>query len=118
MSRVGGTSDDMHPSGGRLMDDATTLDVLFCDAVHAVDAGDVAGVNRLLAEHPGLVRARLMSPGAWLRERVGDALDGFFQRPYLLWFVAEDPVRNGRLPGNIASIARSIIAAAVRQGAD
>jgi peptide-methionine (S)-S-oxide reductase len=46
------------------------------------------------------VRDRLESPGAWLRDKVGGALDGFFRQPYLLWFVAEDPVRNGKLPGN------------------
>ena len=45
---------------------------------------------------------------------MGSALDGFFQRPYLLWFVAEDPVRNGRLPGNIAEVAGTIIRAAQR----
>src|SRR5262249_17568896 len=33
---------------------------------------------------------------------------------YLLWFVAEDPVRNGKLPKNIAAIARTIICAAER----
>jgi len=39
------------------------------------------------------------------------AIDGFFQKPYLLWFVAEDPVRNGKLPGNIAQVTRAIIQA-------
>jgi peptide-methionine (S)-S-oxide reductase len=54
----------------------------------------------------------LESPGAWLRDKIGDALKGFFQSPFLLWFVAEDPVRNGRLPPNIAQIARKIIISA------
>ena len=58
------------------------------------------------------MRERLESPGSWLRDVVGRALDGFFRRPYLLWFVAEDPVRNGRLPENIAALARAIIDAA------
>ena len=57
---------------------------------------------------------RLESPGDWLRVQIGDALDGFFQRPYLLWFVAEDPVRNGSLPPNIGNVARTMIEAAVR----
>jgi len=65
-----------------------------------------------------LVRERLVSPGAWLRDSVGGALDGFFQKPYLLWFVAEDPVRNGKLPGNIGAVARTIIKAAQREGVD
>ena len=87
------------------MDNAEILDSLFCQAVSAIDGGDVAGLARLLAEHSRLVRDRLDSPGAWLRDKVGGALDGFFRQPYLLWFVAEDPVPNGKLPRNIAQLA-------------
>jgi hypothetical protein len=94
------------------------LDALFRDAVSAIDAGDVAELERLLTAHPELARERLQSPGAWLRDKVGGALDGFFQRPYLLWFVAEDPVRNGKLPRNIAQVTRTIIQAAKRDGGD
>lgn len=91
------------------------LDPLFRDAVTAIDAGDMATLERLLAEHPELVRDRLTAPGAWLRDKIGGALDGFFRKPYLLWFVAEDPVRIGRLPGNIAEVTRAIVRAAVRE---
>jgi peptide-methionine (S)-S-oxide reductase len=86
-------------------------DGLFREAVAAIDAGDIASLERLVAAHPALVCERLESPGDWLREKVGKALDGpkFFARPYLLWFVAEDPVRNGRLPQNIAAVAQKII---------
>jgi peptide-methionine (S)-S-oxide reductase len=93
----------------------TSLDSRFREAVEAMDAGDVARLERLVAADPALVRERLTAPGAWLREKVGRALDGFFQRPYLLWFVAEDPVRNGTLPRNIAAVARTIIDAARRE---
>jgi peptide-methionine (S)-S-oxide reductase len=48
---------------------------------------------------------------------VGDAVDGFFQRPYLLWFVAEDPVRRGSLPSNIVAIASLIIETARQHSA-
>ena len=99
------------------LNDATSLDAQFRDAVSAIDAGDVAGLERLIAANPALVRDRLESPGAWLRDKVGRAVDGFFKRPYLLWFVAEDPVRNGRLPANIAAVARAIIDAARRERA-
>jgi len=95
-----------------------TLDSLFREAVAAIDAGDVARIDRLTREHPLLVRERLQSPGRWLRDQVGGALDGFFKAPYLLWFVAEDPVRNNTLPGNIAEVTRGIIAAAKREGID
>lgn len=94
------------------------LDALFRDAVAAIDAGDVATLQRLMAAHPRLVRDRLAAPGAWLCDRVGAALDGFFQRPYLLWFVAEDPVRNGALPGNVAEVARAIVDAERREGVE
>ncbi len=100
------------------MDDAGVLDSLFREAVSAMDAGNVASLESHLAEHPRLVRDRLGSPGAWLRDKVGTALDGFFRQPYLLWFVAEDPVRNGKLPGNIAGVAHTIIEGVKREGVD
>src|SRR5262245_25925279 len=94
------------------MDEHGPLDSLFRDAVSFIDAGDAIALAHLLATHPRLVRDRLSFPGAWLRDKVGGALDGFFQQPYLLWFVAEDPVRQGKLPGNIAQVAGVIIDAA------
>jgi hypothetical protein len=100
------------------MDDSKTLDALFQRAVSALDAGDVSELEHLVAVNPRLVRERLNVPGAWLRDKVGNALDGFFQRPYLLWFVAEDPVRNGRLPGNIADVTRVIIRAVECEGVE
>jgi peptide-methionine (S)-S-oxide reductase len=100
-----------------MLSDPSLLDIGFREAVAAIDAGDAAGLQRLLTANPALVRERLESPGPWLRDAVGGALDGFFPRPYLLWFVAEDPVRNGRLPENIAAVAHAIIDAARRQGA-
>jgi ankyrin repeat protein len=83
------------------------LDTEFREAVAAIDAGDLATLERLLSANPALVRQRRNSPR-----------EGFFRKPYLLWFVAEDPVRNGRLPANIAKIARAIIEGARRQGVD
>jgi hypothetical protein len=93
------------------------LDVLFRDAVAAIDRGDLISLERQLREHPGLVRDRLEAPGAWLRDKIGK-VEGFFEKPYLLWFVAEDPVRNGRLPDNIAQIARAVVDAARRQNVE
>jgi ankyrin repeat protein len=90
-------------------------DSLFREAVSAIDSGSLAALEQLLTEHPELVRERLQSPGAWLRDQVGNALDGFFREPYLLWFVAEDPVRNGTLPKNIGAIAEAIIRTAQRE---
>ena len=100
----------------RSADFAHSLDAHFRDAVSAIDGGDIVTLQRLVTASPALVRERLASPGAWLRDTVGGAVDGFFQRPYLLWFVAEDPVRNGKLPRNIAAVARAIIDAARHEG--
>jgi hypothetical protein len=87
----------------------TEQDALFREAVAAIDVGDVAALERLIAANPSLVSERLEAPGAWLQDGVGKALEGFFNRPYLLWFVAEDPVRNGKLPANIAAVATLIV---------
>ena len=92
------------------------LDSLFHEAVAAIDAGDLPTLDRMIAEHPRLLRDRLEAPGSWLRDKVGDALNRFFAKPYLLWFVAEDPVRNGTLPNNIAQLTSAIIEAAQREG--
>ena len=100
------------------MRDSKVLDGLFQQAVAAIDTGDVVALERLLAEHPRLVRDRLKSPGQWLRSQIGAALDGFFKHPYLLWFVTEDAVRTGQLSANVADIARVIIQAAQTQRRD
>ena len=84
----------------------------FRRAVSAIDAGDLAAIQALLEQHPEVASERLEGSPSWLRDEVGDALDGFFQRPYLLWFVAEDPVRRGNLSSNISRIASLIIQAA------
>ncbi len=95
---------------------AADIDVLFREAVAAIDAGDVGTLERLLQQHPELVRERLTEPGDWLRSQIGPALNGFFKDPYLLWFVTEDAVRTGQLSANVGAIARSIIEAAKRAG--
>lgn len=100
------------------MDDTKRLDELFRSAVSAIDAGDINELEHLVAAHPRLVCERLDSAGAWLRDKVGTAIDDFFQKPYLLWFVAEDPVRNGTLPGNIVEVTRTIVQAARQTSAD
>jgi peptide-methionine (S)-S-oxide reductase len=76
----------------------------------------VATLERLLEEHPWLVRERLTAPGEWLRSQIGRALDGFFKDPYLLWFVTEDAVRTGQLSANVGAVARIIIRGAKRSG--
>jgi peptide-methionine (S)-S-oxide reductase len=81
-------------------------DPLFREALAAVDAGDEGGLDRLLAAHPRLVRDRV------------EGGEGYFRRPYLLWFVAENPIRTGSLPANVAEVTRTILRAAEREGVD
>jgi Ankyrin repeats (3 copies) len=90
------------------------LDTRFRDAVFAIDAGDLATLTRLLHDTPELASARLNRPGRWLLDTFGGKLPDFFAKPYLLWFVAEDPVRAGTLPANITDAARIIISTAQR----
>jgi peptide-methionine (S)-S-oxide reductase len=92
-----------------------SIDQLFQQAVALIGAGDVPALERLLTEHPELARERLTTPGSWLRDKIGGALDGFFKDPYLLWFVAEDLPVLGSLPNNIADVTRAILRSA--QGA-
>jgi peptide-methionine (S)-S-oxide reductase len=82
------------------------MDPLFEEALSALDAGDVSALERLLGSHPELVRDRL------------DSGEGYFRHPYLLWFVAENPIRKGTLPRNIAQVTRTILQAVERHAAD
>lgn len=84
----------------------------FRAAVAAIDDGDVDALGALLDAHPELAAERLDRTPDWLREEVGQAADGFFNRPYLLWFVSEDPVRKGRVPDNAAELIKRIVAVA------
>lgn len=73
-------------------------DPLFRSAVEAIEQGNLASLQTLLAEHPHLVNTRLDTP-----------TEGYFQSPYLLWFVADNPIRHGRLPSNIVDITDLLI---------
>ncbi len=79
-------------------------DPAFREAVAAIDAGNVLALEKLLAAEPRLVRERLEDYEGL----------GYFRRPYLLWFVAENPIRNGTLPANIGDVTRTILGAAKR----
>lgn len=84
--------------------EARNVDELFRTAVSAIDRGDVADLEQLIADDPSLVNDRLTAPGGWLRATAGSALDGFFERPYLLWFVAEDPLHHAVHSGSLDAV--------------
>jgi len=76
-------------------------DPVFRAAVDAIDSGDLETLTRLLDHNPGLASARA--------EEDGEYAGAYFTSPYLLEFVAENPVRCGKLPANIAEVAQLII---------
>src|SRR3954454_18362002 len=82
------------PSGESIVD----IDRRFQQAVAFIGSGAVPALGRLFTDHPELARERLTTAGPWLRDKLGDALDGFFKDPYLLWFVSEDVPVHGHLP--------------------
>lgn len=94
------------------------LDDLFHQALDAIDAGDVAALERLLRDHPELVRDRLTRPGKWLAHQMGGNIPGVMKDPYLLWFVSEDVPRARQLSPHIVDLARVIIDAAKREHVD
>jgi peptide-methionine (S)-S-oxide reductase len=103
------------PRSSTGLENSVSFEPLFQAGVGLIGQGDLAALRRLLDEHPELARERLTTKSPWLREKIGDALDGFFQDPYLLWFVAEDVPVFGQLPSNIADLTRVILHSA--QGA-
>jgi len=88
------------------MNNSEISDPLFRAAVEAIDRGNLSLLKELLHDDPQLVSKRLDVP-----------TEGYFQHPYLLWFVADNPIRHERLPANIVAITRLLIDA-VQQNAN
>jgi hypothetical protein len=79
------------------------LDPKFRRAVDLLDAGDLDGLRAQLQQHPDVVRQRVSFEG------------NYFRNPSLLEFVAENPIRRGKLPANIVEIAKLILDAGASQ---
>jgi len=94
---------------------ANRLDGLFHQALDAIDAGDLAALERLLRDHPELVKKRLTRPGQWLKDQMGGKVPRVMKAPYLLWFISEDVPRARTLSPAIVDAARAIIDAAKRE---
>jgi len=73
-------------------------DPAFREAVEAIDTGNIIALENLLVLYPRLVWEPLDRPS-------GD----YFQHPYLLWFIADNPIRIKRLPQNIVDVTRLLV---------
>ena len=82
-------------------------DPLFREAVDAIDTGNITLLQNLLKENPQLVSRPLDVPA-----------EGYFSNPYLLWFIADNPIRHEKLPENIVDITRLITQYAQREAAE
>jgi Ankyrin repeats (3 copies) len=76
----------------------------FRRAVEFLDAGDAAGLRAHLRQHPELARQKVLFEGG-----------NYFRNPTLLEFVAENPVRQGKLSPNIVEVAKMILDAGVEK---
>src|ERR1051326_7377240 len=77
-------------------------DAVFRRAVDLIDAGDATGLRTYLTQHPRLQRQHVVFEGG-----------NYFRHPSLLEFIAENPVRHGKLPANIVEVATVILDAGV-----
>jgi len=79
----------------------------FHQAVAAIDSGRTIELFNLLSKHPGLIRYRLPNNE-----------EGYFKDPYLLWFVADNPIRTGMLSPNILETTRQLVQIVKREAPD
>lgn len=89
------------------MKNSDIKDPLFLQAVEAIDAGNIYTLQNLLVQHPQLVYERLNYPN-----------EGYFKHPYLLWFVADNPIRVDKLPSKILEVCRLLIQTVKREAKD
>jgi len=89
------------------MNNSDIKEPLFREAVEAIDSGNISSLQSLLGKNPGLINKRLDIPA-----------EGYFMHPYLMWFIAENPIRHEKLPANILEITKILIDTAKRNAAD
>ena len=81
------------------MKNSDITDTFFREAVEAIDTGNIASLQQLLETNTELVTKRLDTPNE----------EGYFKNPYLLWFVADNPIRHEKLPPNIVEVTKTIV---------
>ena len=75
-------------------------DSTFRQAVDLLDRGDATSLRALLQQNPKLVHQHVLFEGG-----------NYFRSPTLLEFIAENPIRHGKLPSNIVEITRIVLEA-------
>jgi len=83
------------------MENSDIQDPLFRETVEAIDSGNISLLRQLLDENPALATIRLNTPNE----------EGYFKNPYLLWFVADNPIRHEKIPSNIVEVTQIILEA-------
>lgn len=73
-------------------------DAEFRRAVALIDAGDATALRAFLTGHPKLVHTHVEFEGG-----------NYFHRPSLMEFIAENPVRHGKLSDNVLEVAKAIL---------
>ena len=89
------------------MKNADIKDPLFLAAVDAIDSGNLPALKTLTGKYPRLVIERLDHPEP-----------GYFKSPYLLWFIADNPIRHQKLPPNITDITQFLVGSVQQQSPD
>ena len=79
-------------------------DPLFRQAVDLLDEGQTDRLRALLQQHPELAHQRIVFEG-----------ENYFGNPSLLEFIAENPIRHGRMPANIVEMAEVILDAGAKE---
>ena len=80
---------------------------LFRQAIGLLDAGRVAALAAHLDQYPSLLSETASFSETFFIS--GTQPGQYFEAPKLLWFVAENPIRNRALPDNIIDIIQCII---------
>jgi peptide-methionine (S)-S-oxide reductase len=85
----------------RLLSEIVFDDDAFRRAVELVDRGDVNALRELLRTEPRLATSRVLGDSALTR--------GYFNRPTLLHFVAQNPNRHEHMPPRVLDSTRAIL---------
>lgn len=71
---------------------------IFIKAIDAIDNGRLSDLQDMVANEPWL-----------LSDPIVNDEEGYFKDPYLLYFIADNPIRKGKLPANIVDITQYLV---------